>query len=75
MSHIKTDKNKLRKAFCLYFKYLLNKSNNKFFLYTILLFNMNAHRYLRYYKLVLKTIKIHFYKYLLFKDDTNLKMC
>ena len=53
MSHIKTDKKKLRKAFCLYFKYLLNKSNNKFFLYTILLFNMNAHRYLRYYKFIL----------------------
>ena len=74
MRLFKTDKKKFLKFFRIYFEYILDKSNNKLILHTILLFNINAQYYLRYYKLVLKTIKLSFYKYVLFKDDTNFKM-
>lgn len=74
MNHIKTDKKKLLKFFRIYFKYILDKSNNKLILHTMLLFNINAYRFLRYYKLVLKTLKLYFYRYVLFKGDMNNKM-
>lgn len=47
MKHLNSDKKKFLQAFRLYFKYILNKSNNKIILYIILFFNFAAHRYFK----------------------------